>query len=297
MTFPETLTRLREAHGLTKKQLAKLIGFDPSYVSHMESGRHRPTYEFAVRADTVLHAEGTLVSAFLSTADHPADAVPAAQRALPGISPGLVVRYERAELSRGDSGFYLIAIQREIHNGSQQPVTRFPVHVEVDVYPGDPRRSRLFYQDNPVTLDELDFRATFDGEPTRWDLVRDRDAVKKLHVRFEPHGMLTPLYPGDSAVIETRYRVPCTKWGDWFEREIRWPTERLSVSIGFPERLGVRLTAREVTWGGDRALPTRIESRVCDGMRYYDWSTARPALTNQYRFDWQLGSRRSPAMP
>jgi len=290
MTFPEMLARLREAHGLNKKQLAKLIGFDPSYVSHMESGRHRPTYEFAARADTVLHAEGTLVSAFLSCADHPPGAVPTVHRALPSISPGLVVRHERAELSRGDSGFYLIAIQREIHNSSQQPVTRFPVHIEVDVYPGDPRRSRLFYQDNPVTLDELDFRATFDGEPTRWDLVRDRDAYKKLQVRFEPHGMLTPLYPGESAVVETRYRVPCTKWGDWFEREIRWPTERLSVSIGFPERLGVRLTAREVTWGGDRALPTRIESRVCDGMRYHDWSTARPALTNQYRFDWRLGS-------
>jgi hypothetical protein len=292
-SFAATLTRLREERGLNKKQLARLIGFDPSYVSHMENGRHRPTSEFAARADAVLLADGQLLEAFdafSGGARRPSQGVPAHRLPSAVVSPGLVVRYEKADLAHTDDGFYRIAIRREVYNGTDEPATRFPVRIEVDVHPTDARRSSLFYQDNPVTVDELDFRATFNGEPTSWEVVRDRDAYKKIYVRFEPHGLLSPIYPGESATITCAYRVPCTKWGDWFEREIRWPTEHLSVSLGFPERLAVRLTASEVTWGGDRVLPTEIKSQVLDGVRYYSWSTARPPLTNQYRFAWKVVS-------
>lgn len=42
--------------GLAKKALAEQMGFHPSYVSHMESGRHDPTADFARRADERLNA-------------------------------------------------------------------------------------------------------------------------------------------------------------------------------------------------------------------------------------------------
>ncbi|MEU7906853.1 helix-turn-helix transcriptional regulator [Actinoplanes sp. NPDC049118] len=289
--FATTLARLREAQHLNKKELARLIDFDPSYVSHMENGRHRPTYEFAARADAVLRADGELIAAFdefCASSNRHSRAVPADRYFSAGMSPGLVVRSEQAHLTRSDDGFYQITIQRELHNGTGQPVTRFPVRIEVDAHPTDSSQSRLFYRNNPVTLDEIDFQATFNGEPTTWDVLHDRDAYKKIYIRFEPHGLLKPVYPGESAIVNCEYRVPLTKWGDWFEREVRWPTERLSVSLNFPERLGVRLTAREVTWSGDRVLPTEIKSWILDGVRYYSWSTARPALTNQYRFDWKI---------
>ena len=41
--FADELKEWRLSRGLTKKQLAAEMGFDPSYVSHVEARRHRPT--------------------------------------------------------------------------------------------------------------------------------------------------------------------------------------------------------------------------------------------------------------
>ena len=49
---------------MTKKQLAALMGFDPSYVSHVEGRRHRPTEDFARRAEAVLAAGGAIWQRF-----------------------------------------------------------------------------------------------------------------------------------------------------------------------------------------------------------------------------------------
>ncbi len=53
-SFAAELARHRTGRGLTKKQLATMMGFDPSYVSHVEGRRHRPTEDFARRAEAVL---------------------------------------------------------------------------------------------------------------------------------------------------------------------------------------------------------------------------------------------------
>ncbi|MFC7279551.1 multiprotein-bridging factor 1 family protein [Paractinoplanes rhizophilus] len=290
--FADALARLRTSRGLNKKDLARMMGFDPSYVSHVENGRHRPTLEFASRADAVLRTGGELSAAFeeflAETHTRPAHPSPRTTRTVVQMSRGLVVRREEAALTLGDDGYYRIRILRDVHNAGDQPVTRFPVRIEVDAHPADPTLSRDFYRDNPITLAELDFHATFDGEPARWELVKDCDAYKKIYVFFEPGGLPAPIYPGRSATIVCAYRVHATKWGNWFEREIRWPTEQLSVQLRFPDSMGVRLTGREVTWSGDRTLPTELTAATRDGMTNYSWSTSVPPLTNQYRFDWKV---------
>src|SRR5437764_828845 len=43
--FAAELARWRTERGLSKKQLANQMGFDPSYVSHVEGRRHRPIYD------------------------------------------------------------------------------------------------------------------------------------------------------------------------------------------------------------------------------------------------------------
>ena len=45
--FAAELARWREVRGMSKRTLARAMGFDPSYVSHMESGRHKPGGDFA----------------------------------------------------------------------------------------------------------------------------------------------------------------------------------------------------------------------------------------------------------
>src|SRR4029450_5060154 len=58
---PYALAQRPRERGLSKKQLAAEMGFDPSYISHVEAKRHRPTEDFARRADTVLAAGGAIV--------------------------------------------------------------------------------------------------------------------------------------------------------------------------------------------------------------------------------------------
>src|ERR1700754_4879590 len=59
-SFAAELSRWRGERGLTKKQLATQMGFAPSYVSHVEGRRHRPTEDFARRAEAVLAAGGAI---------------------------------------------------------------------------------------------------------------------------------------------------------------------------------------------------------------------------------------------
>ncbi|MFE2491429.1 helix-turn-helix domain-containing protein [Streptomyces mirabilis] len=41
--FAAEIARWREVRGVSKKSVAERMGFHPSYVSHMESGRIKPT--------------------------------------------------------------------------------------------------------------------------------------------------------------------------------------------------------------------------------------------------------------
>ncbi|WP_174188575.1 helix-turn-helix domain-containing protein [Nocardia barduliensis] len=58
--FAAEVAYWRDVKGLAKKALAARMGFDASYVSHIESGRHRPTVDFARRADEALES-GTAI--------------------------------------------------------------------------------------------------------------------------------------------------------------------------------------------------------------------------------------------
>ncbi len=58
--FGIQLRRSREAAGLTQAQLAKLVGFDHSYISYVELATRPPSAKFARLADLHLKTGGTL---------------------------------------------------------------------------------------------------------------------------------------------------------------------------------------------------------------------------------------------
>jgi len=62
--FASALMHWRSERGMSKKQLAAEMGFDPSYVSHVEARRHRPTEDFARRAEAVLASGGVIWQRF-----------------------------------------------------------------------------------------------------------------------------------------------------------------------------------------------------------------------------------------
>ena len=300
--FAAVLVRWRGARGRSKKQLAADMGFDPSYVSHVEARRHRPTEDFARRAEIVLEAGGGIWERFrhfdqLRQASsglrvRPEPTVPEQWRP---SSAGLMVELEEARLTFVD-GEYQCLVRRHLHNAGREAVTRFPVRVAVDRYPGEPERSNRHYRDHPLTWGELNLHARCGEEPMSWQAKQDRDAFKELWLLFENDEARFPLYPGERTTIEYGYTVGDDKWGHWFQRAIRLPTRRLSVHLDFPANL------RPVVWGVESsltaeagALKTPVLETVDQDRTHFEWQTDEPSLNARYRLEWRFRSETVPA--
>ena len=313
--FAAELKHWRLTRGLTKKQLAAEMGFDPSYVSHVEARRHRPTEDFARRADTVLAAGGAILRRFNEYDDarhgqrapaspRPARDQPVPEQWLPHTA-GLLVEREQARLSY-HGGDYRCVVRRDLYNAGVEPVTRYLVRISVDRYPGEPERSNRHYRDNPLTWTELDLEARCGEEPMHWRPKHDRDAFKEIWLLFENDNARFPLYPGQRVTIEYAYTVGEDKWGHWFQRAVRLPTRSLAVRLDFPAE------TRPVVWGVETSLtaeagPLRTpmtESRDADRI-VFEWTTDNPPLNARYRLEWRFradpssgpGRRRSEGRP
>lgn len=303
--FAATLGRYRVDRGLSKKQLAGRMGFDPSYVSHVEAGRHRPSEDFARRAEAVLHTGGLIWQRFLDYDQVRQAATGSAPRPSRGDSPepwalsatGPVVEEEQAELSYVE-GSYRCTVRRELYNAGSAPVTRYLVRVVVDRYPGEPERSNRYYRDYPLTWAQLDLHARCGDEDMAWRAKLDRDAVKEAWLLFENDGARFPLYPGQRTTITYTFTVGGDKWGNWFQRAVRLPTRRLSVRLDFPTHL------YPVVWGVEtsmtaetRALGTPVTEGRSQGRTTFAWAIDDPPLNARYRLEWRFRQDASMLAP
>ncbi|MGV9315538.1 helix-turn-helix domain-containing protein [Streptomyces sp. NPDC003691] len=300
--FAAELARWREVRGLSKRALAQAMGFHPSYVSHMESGRHKPSAEFARLADEVMNSAKAIWRRWLdyeqarareSRARRPPAAPPTPR--MPeqphAVGSALVVEHDAAHL-RYDGRAYRLTMRRQLRNTGTEPVTRYLIRISVDRYPGDPEQSNAHYRAHPLTWDELDLTATCRGEPMRWQAKHDRDAFKEIWLLFDNEHGRFPLYPSESVWIEYAYTVGDDKWGNWFQRAVRLPTEQLEVQLVFPTALN------PVVWGTETSMtaeasPLRTPPvRRDDGEhRAFTWITTTPALHARYRLEWRFRAR------
>jgi hypothetical protein len=305
--FAAELRHWRELRRLPKKQLANQMGYDPSYVSHIEGCNLHPTEGFARRADAVLGAGGSIWQRwreFAAARVRPASATPLAlfsSPAEPAAEPGqLLVEQDQAVLEY-DGGSYHLRMAKRLRNASDSVVTRFLIRIAVDRYPGQADRSNRHYRSNPLTLPELDLRA-FCGdegraEPMAWQAKHDRDSFKELWLLFENAQGKFPLYPGEATWIRYGYTVGADKWGHWFQRAVRLPTLRLTVQLRFP------LALQPVVWGtetslalGELPLPTPIRRRDEGEWARFDWATDQPLPQARYRLEWRFRAP-APARP
>jgi peptide deformylase len=284
LPFSAALTMWRERRGLTKKKLAAAMGFDASYLSHVEVGRMHASELFARKAEETLDAGGELVAASRrEPGSVGGDAMPS-----PG---GLVVEDDHAELSY-DGAFFRASQRRVLRNGGSDPVTRYLVRISVDRYPGQPERSNALYRTRPLTWDQVGLTASCDGEPMTWKVRADRDAFKEAWLCFENDRGRFPLYPGQAATISYSYTVDDGRWGPWFQRAVRLHTCRLSVSLVFPAALD------PVVWGTEtsataEAIPLRTApGRAVRGSQVvFSWATTDPPVGARYRLEWRFRSR------
>ncbi|HEY9370400.1 peptide deformylase [Streptomyces sp.] len=286
--FIAELKHWRDVRGKSQSKLAREVGYTPSYVSKVEGGQLPASEEFAAQADDVLLAGGALRRAFRDIEKHGRPVAPHPGPASEDThATSLIVEHEDTTLSY-DGSTYRATQRRRLYNDSPDPVTRYLIRISVDRYPGDPERSNQHYRENPLTWEEIGLSASIDGEPLNWRVKHDRDAFKELWLLFGQ----SPLYPGESVWLEYSYTVGDTKWGSWFQRAVRLPTQRMSVRLDFPTELD------PVVWGTEtsmtaEAMPLRTAIRRTeeDGRRVYSWSTEDLPLHARYRLEWKFRAR------
>ena len=181
------------------------MGFDPSYVSHVEGRRHRPTEDFARRAEAVLGAGGAIWQRFQEYDElrHARGGRPGAPR--PAGAGAVDAARHRADRRAGDRLAGVprrrlpVRIRRALYNAGTEPVTRYLVRIAVDRYPHDPARSNRHHRDHPLTFEELDLQAYCGearrGEPMQWRAKQDRDAFKEVWLLFENDARPVPALP------------------------------------------------------------------------------------------------------
>jgi peptide deformylase len=295
--FGQVLAGWRARRRLTKQALAEALGFDRSYISHVEAGRHQPSADFARKAEAALNAGGQVWKAWMDATHGPPDTADQARPIPARGTAGLIVEHDHAEL-RYDGNTYTAAMRRTIVNAGPDPVTRYLIRISVDRHPGDPDASNRLYRAHPLTFDELDLAATCDGEPMKQQIKLDRDSFKEVWLCFENDRYRFPLYPGQRAVLEYSYRVGDDKWGQWFQRAVRLPTLHLSVRLVFPTDLAATVWGTETSTTAEAVpLHTPINQRHdADGhatgpVDVFDWATADPPLNARYRLEWRFRSR------
>lgn len=289
--FAQQLARWRTERGLSKRALANEMGFDPSYVSHIENGRHRPTEDFARRAEAVLRAGGEIWQSY-ATYDAlrrqiPAPASPTEQEIWVPPGSGLIVEREYAGLSYRPNVFH-VRIRRHLYNAGPEAVIRYPVRIRVDRFPSHPRRSARLHHGAPLTWAELGFAAYGpNGEPMAWHPSYDSDNIKELWLAFANSDERFPLYPGRRATIEYGYRVSDLKFGPWFQRAIRLPTRELAIELDFPTASESPIwgTVSSLTGEGIPLGPPDVRRRGDRSVFY--WLVRSPALQARYRIEWR----------
>ncbi|PSR62128.1 formylmethionine deformylase [Nocardia sp. MDA0666] len=290
--FIGELKRWRENQGMSQSALAKRIQYDRSYVSKVETGQDFPAPDFAKRADEVLSAGGAIRRAYKAAAQaangQPSRSDPATT--MSAHDNGLVVELEEAELHYDHIiGNYRASQRRRIRNCGTAPIYRYLIRISVDRHPGSPEYSNELYRNDPLTWEELNLVAHCDDEPMTWHVQHDRDAFKELWLLFENEESRFPLYPGESTVIDYSYTVGDDKWGQWFQRAIRLPTDRIVVRLDFPVECRPNVWGMETSMSAE-ALPFRdpIQRTESGDRVQFCWSTDNPPLHARYRLEWRF---------
>jgi hypothetical protein len=106
---------------------------------------------------------------------------------------------------------------------------------------------------------------------------------------FENEDGRFPLYPGETAWISYVYTVKGRKWGPWWQRAIRLPTRRLSMTLALPTRLQPSVWGMETSMTAESTpFRTPISRQEKDGQVVFTWSADEPPLHARYRIEWKF---------
>jgi peptide deformylase len=293
--FIAELRHWREVAGFSQKALASAVGYTASYISKVEGGSVLPSSAFAMKSDQVLKAGRSIVRRWRSVErrERPATAGDTAHHARAdeqqsGTATALVVEHEHSELTYID-GVFRTLVRRLVRNVGSEPITQYLIRIAVDRFPGDPERSNRLYREFPLTWEEIGLTARCGREPMTWRVKHDRDAFKELWLLFENADGRFPLYPGEKTWIEYSYTVSADKWGPWWQRAVRVPTDRMSLALDFPAELDPAVWGMETSMTAEASpFRTPIQREQREDRTIFTWATEDPPLHTRYRIEWKF---------
>ncbi|WP_327643718.1 peptide deformylase [Micromonospora zamorensis] len=221
------------------------------------------------------------------------------ERALAAVAtarPGLVLLHDHGEVHY-DGRQYTLHQRRLLHHGGGTPRAKYEMKVSVQRFLNDEAVLNLrHHAEHPLSVEDpvrdIDLRSwcIFDGELHPMDAKPTK--VRNEEINFDlcfPGSNL--LAPGQQVVVEYTYRVSDKIWGQWYKRNIKPNTDRLSVEAHLPTEL-------EPECWGVTSLPSErdleplpnVQMRVEGDRTIYSWDrTAEEddlAQERRIRLDW-----------
>ena len=288
--------RWRLLRGWTRRELARRVSFDLSYVARIEGGK--PSENIARRCDMVLEAGGRIWALWEEYRE--------ARAAIINIAPDRsqlgrnqlerTLRIERDACEQQfDGTHYLVMVRREFRNATEGPIVRCPVGIAAGHFVGVDDDDVAFDPHHGAFWQSIEFAGRCGDLPMRFKPEPYPDRLAEGWLYFENDDCQFPLYPGRSAVVEYTYRVPRSKWGDRLERGVALPTSQLSIKLVFPAPVAPMWVwgVEDSTAASERPLRSEIErsrhgAAAGDQWAEYEWVTTSPPLWTTYRLEWQF---------
>jgi hypothetical protein len=279
------------------------MGFDPSYISHIEGQRHRPTEDFARRAERVLQSDDAIWRQFVRYDRLRRGSSTGPDRSVEPVAHGshditVEVEEEVTTLSYRPDWYHYSVVHHLVNRGSK-PVTRHIVQVDVDRSSAAADSSVPAYRKTFSGWDDMQFQATLGSdspEPIKWVPPRSRAAFDEVLLLFEGADVPLPLYPAQRATVTYSYRLPERKHSLGFERDIRTSTWRLRVRLDFPASLEPVVWGQQTSLATESALPEPSRWQAEDASRVeFEWRLENPMLLTHFRFGWAF--QRPPGSP
>src|SRR5262245_11850367 len=106
-----------------------MMRVDASYPSHIFGGRHRPTREFAARAEQGLPAGSDLLQLYEAYECERVGPRPPSNPARVGADLHELINEQEIAEQRFDGERYTITVERHLWNGTDRPVIYYPIKI------------------------------------------------------------------------------------------------------------------------------------------------------------------------
>jgi hypothetical protein len=198
----------------------------------------------------------------------------------------------------GETKTYHAVFRKVVRNESQRPRDHMYARIDICAVPEDPELAQAYYNDNPISMEGIKFRAR-DGYGRDLDVhvLHRYPSNIEMHLRFRDRssGEFFPIYKGDEIEVIYECEVSDRHWGPYLRRHVRLRTDHLAVRLAFPRAL-VRLWGNEEVGDNVAPLTPAVEKTTEGGNDVYTWSSTSPDPESIFTFRWTFADGRDKAL-